>query len=112
MISRTPPVYWSAGDGSATREAMFVPAFLYGIAMGCAYQWFLLAIRHRELAVGLVTVVFWLGLYLFERSWIKTLGIDVTLMVYLGGVTFLVDRFLLLRREALMTEEEHAALAP
>ena len=79
---------------------MFVPVFVYAVVMGLAYAWFLLTIRYRELAVGLVTVVFWLGLYLFERSWIKTLGIDVTLMVYLGGLTFLVDRFLLLRREA------------
>ena len=84
---------------------MFVPVFLYAVLIGCAYQWFLLAIRHRELAVGLVTVVFWLGLYLFERSWIKTLGIDVTLMVYLGGLTFLLDRFLLLRREAELPED-------
>jgi hypothetical protein len=89
---------------------MFVPVLLYGIVMGAAYQWFLLTIRHRELAIGLVTVVFWLGMYLFERSWIKTLGVDVTLMVYLGGLTFLVDRFLLLRREAELLDEQHAAL--
>jgi hypothetical protein len=91
---------------------MFLPVLLYAVVMGGAYQWFLLTIRHRELAVGLVTVVFWLGLYLFERSWIKTLGIDVTLMVYLGGLTFLVDRFLLLRREAEMAGEPPAIHDP
>ena len=47
---------------------------------------------------ALVTVVFWLSLYLFERSWVKMLGLSVTLIVYLGGATFLVDRFLLWRR--------------
>jgi len=35
-----------------------------------------------------VTVVFWLTLYLFERSWAKTLGSTITMMVYLGGLTY------------------------
>lgn len=76
---------------------MFVPVFLYGALMGMAYHGWLRVIRHRELAVALVTVMFWLCLYLFERSWIKTLGLSVTLMVYLGGATILLDRFLLSR---------------
>lgn len=76
---------------------MFAPSLVFGLFMGAAYQWFLRTIRHRELAVSLVTVIFWLGLYLFERSWIKTLGLSVTLMAYLGGLAFLVDRWLMLR---------------
>jgi hypothetical protein len=39
-----------------------------------------------------------MSLYLFERSWIKTLGLTVTMMVYLGGATILVDRVLLWAR--------------
>jgi hypothetical protein len=76
---------------------MFAPIFVFGLVMGVAYQWFFTTIRHRDLALGLVAVLFWLGLYLFERSWIKTLGLTVTLMVYLGGLTFLIDRWLLMR---------------
>jgi hypothetical protein len=45
--------------------------------------------------VGLIAVMFWMSLYLFERSWIKTLGLTVTMMVYLGGATILIDRVLL-----------------
>jgi len=76
---------------------MFVPVFVFGVLMGVAYQWFFTTIRHRDLALGLVAVMFWLGLYLFERSWVKTLGLNVTMMVYLGGLTFLIDRWLLMR---------------
>jgi hypothetical protein len=73
---------------------MFVPVLLFGVVMGVAYHSWLRAIRHRELAVGLVAVMFWMALYLFERSWIKTLGLTVTMMVYLGGATLIVDHLL------------------
>ena len=78
---------------------MFLPSLVFGVIMGAAYQWFLTSIRHRDLAIGLITVVFWLGLYLFERSWVKTLGNTLTLFVYLGGLTLLVDRWLMIRTE-------------
>jgi len=77
---------------------MFLPVFVFGCLMGMAYHWWLGIIRHRELAVGLIAVMFWMSLYLFERSWIKTLGLTVTMMVYLGGATILVDRVLLWAR--------------
>jgi hypothetical protein len=77
---------------------MFVPVLVFGVFMGAAYHTWLSVIRHRELAVALTTVIFWLTLYLFERSWVKTLGLTVTLMVYLGGLTYLVDQWLLMRR--------------
>lgn len=73
---------------------MFVPIFLYGFLMGLVYQWFLRVIRHRELAVSLVTVVFWLSLYQFERSWLKTLGMSGTMIIYLGGAVIVLDRYL------------------
>ena len=75
---------------------MFVPALLFGVFCGLVYEWFLRLISYRELAVALMTVVFWLSLYLFERSWVRTLGLSVTMMVYLGGLGFLVDRFQLM----------------
>ena len=77
---------------------MFLPVFVFGCLMGMAYHGWLRIIRHRELAVGLIAVMFWMSLYLFERSWIKTLGLTVTMMVYLGGATILVDRALLWAR--------------
>jgi hypothetical protein len=73
---------------------LFVPVFLYAVFMGAAYRFFLSAIRHRELGVAVVTVIFWMSLYAYNRSWAKMLGLSVTLLVYLGGVTFLIDRYL------------------
>jgi hypothetical protein len=55
-------------------------------------------IRHRELAISLTTTIFWIALYLFERSWVKTLGTTITMLVYLGGLTYLVDNWLMMRR--------------
>ena len=79
---------------------MFVPVFAYGLLMGMAYHGLLRAIRLRELAIAAVTVIFWLSLYLFERSWANMLGLSLTLIAYLGGATLLLDRFLLRRRAA------------
>jgi len=77
---------------------MFIPVLIFGFLLGLAYQAWLSVIQHRELAVSLVTVVFWITLYLFERSWVKTLGTSITMMVYLGGLTYLVDQWFLMRR--------------
>ena len=77
---------------------MFVPVFAYGLLMGMAYHGLLRLIRLRELAIAAVTVIFWLSLYLFERSWSNMIGLSLTLIAYLGGATFLLDRLLLLRR--------------
>jgi hypothetical protein len=74
---------------------MFLPVFIYGLFMGAAYTWFLGAIRHRDIAIAIVTVMFWLILYLFERSLAKTYGLTLTLFVYLGGLSIIIDRVLL-----------------
>jgi hypothetical protein len=76
---------------------MFVPVLVFGVIMGAAYRWFLRVIAHRELAISLVTCIFWVNLYLFERSWAKTLGFAFTMMIYLGLVAYIVDRWLLMR---------------
>ncbi|MFQ5667560.1 MAG: hypothetical protein ACE5I7_14205 [Candidatus Binatia bacterium] len=73
---------------------MFLPIFFYGLLMGVVYHGFFRVIRQREFAVAVVSVIFWLSLYLFERSWLKTLGLSGTLIIYLGGVVILVDRYL------------------
>jgi hypothetical protein len=73
---------------------MFLPVLAYGLLMGTAYQWWFRLIRRRELATAAGVVIFWLALYLFERSWIRMLGPSLTLFGYLGGAVFLLDRFL------------------
>ena len=73
---------------------MFIPVFLYGMLAGLAYQILSTRIHHEELRSGLLAVIFWLSLYLFERSWVKTLGLMGTLVVYLGGPALLLDYYL------------------
>jgi hypothetical protein len=73
---------------------MFLPVFVWGLILGNIFRKLRHWILHRELAVGLTTVVVWMSLYIFERSWIKNLGFSLTLMIYLGGAVFLIDRFL------------------
>jgi hypothetical protein len=76
---------------------MFAPVFAFGVIMGVIYHLFLRVIWSGELAVGVVTVVFWLSLYLFERSWANLLGYSLGLIIYLGVPMVLVDRFLLIK---------------
>lgn len=74
---------------------MFLPAFLFGVFMGVAYRLTFRVLQTEELATGFITVVFWLSLYLFERSWVRTLGLSITLLVYLGPLTLVLDRIVL-----------------
>ncbi len=76
---------------------MFLPIVLWGVFLGAAYAWLLRTIRHRELAVATVTVIFWLSLYLFERSWVQTIGFAGTMLIYFGGAAVLADRYFLAR---------------
>jgi small basic protein len=73
---------------------MFLPVLLYGMLAGVAYQLLSVRIHHEELRSGLLAVIFWLTLYLFERSWVKTLGLFGTLLIYLGGPALLLDYYL------------------
>jgi hypothetical protein len=74
---------------------MFVPMLIWGAFIGASYRAVQVLIRHREVAVPVLTVVFWLCGYLFERSWAKTMGLTGTMLIYVGGVAFLIDRLLI-----------------
>jgi hypothetical protein len=89
---------------------MFVPIFLYAVLMGMAYRLLLRLLLHREISVAVVTVIFWMSLYAANKSWAKLLGFSLTLLVSLGGVTFLIDRYLASSAEA-AEELERAAAA-
>jgi hypothetical protein len=82
---------------------MFVSVIIFGLLVGATFQMWTSVIQHRDLAVALATVLYWLALYLFERSWAKMLGLSVTLMVYLGGLVYIVDQWLLMRRAKMLT---------
>ena len=71
---------------------MFVPVFIWGTFMGVCYAGMFKYFRHRDIAVSVTTVICWLSLYLFERSWAKTIGLGGTLMIYVGSLSFVLDR--------------------
>jgi hypothetical protein len=71
---------------------MFLPVFIWGTFMGICYGVMFKYYRHRDIAVSVATVICWLSLYLFERSWAKTIGLGGTLMIYVGGLSFVLDR--------------------
>ena len=77
---------------------MFVPIFLFGVAMGIAYLWLLHGISSKELAIPLVAVVFWVSLFQFERSWAKMLGDSLSLLVYLSLPVGVIDRYFVPKR--------------
>ena len=74
---------------------MFIPILAFGYGMGRIFRLFQRRIRHEDLATAAQTTIFWLSLYLFERSWDRSLGMSLTLVIFLGGATFALDRALI-----------------
>ena len=73
---------------------MYLPIFLWGMVAGLAYQWGWRLFVHRDVATGALSTVFWLGLYLFERSWDRSLGVSITTALFVGGAALVLDRLL------------------
>ena len=82
---------------------MFVPPFLWAMFIGIACALIFREYRHRDLAVSIVVVIGWMSLYLFERSWTKTIGLGGTLLIYAGGMCYVLDRLWFEKFRALYT---------
>jgi hypothetical protein len=89
---------------------MFLPIAAFGVISGVIYGAFQRVIRHAEIRIPVVVVAFWLGLFLFERSWANFIGFPLTIYVYVGAAAWLLDRFLLIKFEA--EEPVHARPFP
>ncbi|MEW6320206.1 MAG: hypothetical protein AB1635_03860 [Acidobacteriota bacterium] len=87
---------------------MFVPMLVWGMFLGVSYQVLRYMVRHQDLLIPLLAVVFWLSMFVFERSWVKTLGLTGTLLIYVGGLAYLLDRWLVQRFVAHGTERQTA----
>jgi hypothetical protein len=74
---------------------MFVPMVVWGCFLGVSYRTLQVLIRHREVAIPVLTVVFWLCVYLFERAWAKSMGLTGTMLIYVGGAAYAIDQVLL-----------------
>jgi hypothetical protein len=89
---------------------MFVPVFLFAVFMGAAYRCLLRILVHREISVAVVTVIFWMSLYAANKSWAKMIGLALTMLVYLGGFTYLIDRYLASSADAIDDLKRTAAV--
>jgi hypothetical protein len=73
---------------------MFLPIFLYGVAMGVAFGLLRRAIQNSELAVATLTTIFLLSLHAYNQAWARMLGNSLTLAVYVGGIVVVADWYL------------------
>ena len=71
---------------------MFLPVLIWATFIGVACALISRQYKHRDIAIAMITVIGWLSLYLFERSWTKTIGLGGTLLIYAGGLCFILDR--------------------
>jgi hypothetical protein len=71
---------------------MFVPAFIWALFIGATIELIYREYHHRDIAVSVATVIGWISLYLFERSWAKTIGFSGSLLIYAGGFCYVLDR--------------------
>lgn len=73
---------------------MFVPIFILGAILGFGYRWLSTHISYDELRIGVIIVIFWSTLGLYEASWVMIIGPGLTVFGILGGGAVLLDRFL------------------
>ena len=71
---------------------MFVPIFVWSLFIGVTCSLVFREYHHRDMAISVATVIGWFSLFLFERSWTKTIGFGGTLIIYAGGLCYLLDR--------------------
>jgi hypothetical protein len=71
---------------------MFLPSLVWALFIGVACALVFREYHHRDMAISVVTVIGWFSLYLFERSWTKTIGFGGTLLIYAGGLCYILDR--------------------
>jgi len=70
---------------------MFVPSFIWALFIGIACALIFRQYHHRDIAISVATVIGWMSMYLFERSWAKTIGLGGTLLIYAGGLSYILD---------------------
>jgi len=85
---------------------MFVPMVIWAAFIGFAYAIILRQFHHRDIAISVSMIICWMSLYLFERSWAKTIGLGGTMLIYVGGLTFVLDFLWFEKFRGLYAEDE------
>ncbi len=74
---------------------MFLPVFVFGVLLGFAYRFLSRHIHHYELRTGVLIVIVWSTLGVYEASWVMLIGPSITILAILGGGAVMLDRVLL-----------------
>jgi len=77
---------------------MFLPVLIFGILIGLSYRFLTRYIRHYELRTGVIIVIVWSTLGVYEASWVMLIGPSITILAILGGGALMLDRVLLPER--------------
>jgi hypothetical protein len=73
---------------------MFVPILVFGLLFGYAYRYLNRKLRHEELRTGVLIVIVWSTLGVYEASWVMLIGPTITILFLLGGSAIFLDRVL------------------
>jgi len=73
---------------------MFVPVFTLGVLIGLGYRYLNRKLRYDELRAGVLIVIVWSTLGVYEASWVMLIGPSITIFALLGGGALLLDRTL------------------
>lgn len=72
---------------------MFLPMLVFGVLAGVAFGWMRRRIRDPLLRAATLSTLFWVSLYLYERSWVRIIGLSITWFVGMCIITWALDRF-------------------
>ncbi len=73
---------------------LLLPILGLGFAVGWAFKRMWRLFVHVDIATGATAISFWLAIYLFERSWDRTLGVGLTTLLFIGAAALVLDRSL------------------
>jgi hypothetical protein len=79
---------------------MFLPIIVFGFLFGLSYRFLNQRIKHDEIRVGVLIVIVWSTLGVYEASWVMLIGPTLTSLVLLGGSAMLLDSVLVRRERA------------
>jgi hypothetical protein len=71
---------------------MFLPVFVFGALLGFAYRFLSRHIGHYELRTGVLIVIVWSTMGVYEASWVMLIGPSLTILAILGGGALLLDK--------------------
>lgn len=73
---------------------LLLPIGMLGLLVGWLFKRAWRLFVHVDIATGATAISFWLAIYLYERSWDRTLGVGLTTMLFIGAAAIALDRVL------------------